>query len=54
MTDIDELCFKIEHVVAGFELDNPMKIDEIRIIRNEQGYIKAIKAIASGEYRKEW
>ncbi len=51
MSNINDLCFKIEHILATFEVGNDLKIDDIHIERDSHGGIKSVKAIASGEYR---
>lgn len=53
MSDIDTLCFEIEHKLATFEMANSMKIVGITIERNDAGEIKSVKAVARGEYIRE-
>ena len=50
MTDIEDLCSKIEHTLTGFELCNDLRIDDIHIVRYENGQIKSVRVTASGEY----
>lgn len=50
MTDIEDLCSKIEHTLTGFELCNDLRIDDIHIVRYENGQIKSVRVQASGEY----
>ena len=51
MSDIKNLCSDIEDRIESFEVANDLTIDEIYIKRNDDGEIKSVRVIATGEYR---
>lgn len=52
MNAVVKICEDVEDRLHQFEEHNQFTIDELHIVRNDEGEIIGVKAVVIGEYRR--